>query len=369
MSRLSLSCLFLSSAAVLLVTAAEASAQSCAKAPSCAELGYVKTVADCADTTILYCPFDKEQVYCEDWKPCSDYKLSSCPAHAICETCSSFYKIAACEDGYKQNSFGTACGGVFSPLYDGYGNTQAIIGEIGADALAATAASKFYVGSKGGDFGQGKWYLPAIGELMNVYGTNVSAMTSGTGTSGATGANKTLINNALSTLAGKGVEAATLTRGYYWSSSEYSLNLSWSLAMTSGGRNDLSKGSYYYVRVFQLVENCFNPLTLSAGATAPQIGDVMYNDKTYGAAADYNSRKTVVGVITEVFDDGSVKIMNLKDLTFSSYNTVGNFDADNPYGGSVKYTYHTTSAKYNQDVAGVPNYNSAGLLNAAQEGN
>ena len=83
----------------------------------------------------------------------------------------------------------------------------------------------------------------------------------------------------------------------------------------------------------------------------------MYDDKTWGSADDYDGSKTVVGVITEVREDGSVKIMNLKNLTFSSNNTVGNFDPDNPYGGSVSSTGHTTSAKYSTDVAGIPNYN------------
>lgn len=98
----------------------------------------------------------------------------------------------------------------------------------------------------------------------------------------------------------------------------------------------------------------------------------MYDDKSWGSADDYSAAaaagKTAVGVVTEVLDDGSVKIMNLKDLTFSSLTAVGNFDPDNPYGGSVAYTYHTTSAKYSEDVTGIPNYNSSALLNAAKTG-
>ena len=62
-------------------------------------------------------------------------------------------------------------------LYAGEAYTKAIVNQIGADGLAATAANQFYVGSKTGDFGQGKWYLPAIGELMEMYGTDTSAIT------------------------------------------------------------------------------------------------------------------------------------------------------------------------------------------------
>lgn len=72
MSRLSLSYLFLSSAAVLLVAAAEASAQSCTTAPSCAELGYTSAVADCVGPDKVYCPFDNTKVFCRQTKSCEE---------------------------------------------------------------------------------------------------------------------------------------------------------------------------------------------------------------------------------------------------------------------------------------------------------
>ena len=263
-------------------------------------------------------------------------------------------------------------------LFSGKSNTDAIVNQIGADGLAATAATQFYVGSKTGDFGQGSWYLPSIGELMQVYGYNESAMTSGGGSSGMTGANKTVINDALATLAGKDSSvASTLTNGYYWSSSEYNNNYSWGLNMSDGYRASNYKDSYNYVRCFQLVENCFDPSTLSAGgsgggssggsAAAPKIGDIMYDDKTYGSAADYDGSKTAVGVITNV-SGSDATIMNLKDLTFSSSGAVGNFNPDNPYGGSQNYSYHTTNAKYSTDITGINNYNSTDLLNAMKTG-
>ena len=261
-------------------------------------------------------------------------------------------------------------------LYNGKANTAALLSEIGVDALAATACDQFYVGDKNGDFGQTKWYLPAIGELMNVYGYDTTLITDGRGTTGADPEykNKTAINNALSTLASKGAEAATLTEERdYWSSSEGGSDASWVLSMSAGSRSNYDRLNGYCVRSFQLLENCFNPLTLSADAlggsgssAAPKVGQVMYADKTWGNAADYKNdgSMTAVGVITEVLDDGSVKIMSLKDLTFSSTGTVGNFDPENPYGGSEAYTYHTTSAKYRQDMAGIQNYDSTAILNA-----
>ena len=260
-------------------------------------------------------------------------------------------------------------------LYNGKANTAALLSEIGVDALAATACNQFYVGDKNGTFGQGNWYLPAIGELMNVYGYDASQITGAWDTTGAVGDNKTAINNTLSTLASKGAEAATLTEGWYWSSSETNSYISWLLDLSVGARDRSNEYNSGYVRSFQLLENCFNPLTLSADAgggsgssAAPKVGQVMYADKTWGDAADYKNdgSMTAVGVITEVLDDGSVKIMSLKDLTFSSNNTVGNFDPENPYGGSVKSTYHTTDAKYSQDVTGIQNYSGAQTLTAYQ---
>ncbi|MBQ8661943.1 MAG: tail fiber protein [Alphaproteobacteria bacterium] len=85
MSRLSLSYLFLSSAAVLLVTAAEASAQSCAEAPSCSELGYTKSVSQCSGKTILYCPFDSTKVFCQDEVPISCASLGFTDTVSACK--------------------------------------------------------------------------------------------------------------------------------------------------------------------------------------------------------------------------------------------------------------------------------------------
>ncbi len=254
-----------------------------------------------------------------------------------------------------------------SSLFNGKANTDAILAELGAAGLAASAADKFYVGDKNGSFGQGNWYLPSIAELMNVYGYDADKIGGGWSTSGATGVNKTAINAALEKLKAKGAEAEKLTNGYYWSSSESSSNVSWGLYMGSGDRDNYNKGNSWYVRCFQLVKNCFDPSSLSAGgsgagsgAAVPKIGDVMYDDKSFGSADDYAAAKaagkTAVGVITEVLDDGSVKIMNLKDLTFNSMTAVGNFDPDNPYGGSVSTTRWSTGSDIYKDIEGIENF-------------
>ncbi len=260
-------------------------------------------------------------------------------------------------------------GGNISDLYAGRANTAAALAQLGDKVLAAKATTLFYAPGVEADdatFGQGKWYLPSIGELMDVYGYDAEAIEDGDGTSGMTGTNKTAINNALQTLKSKGVAAEKLQNTYYWSSSESSSTNSWKLDMTNGGRNILNKnGSSGFVRSFLLLENCFDPSTLSAGGvggsggeSAPKIGDIMYADKTWGKAADYSagSGKKVVGVITNVSDSGDVTIMNLLDLRFSSRGSVGNFDAANPYGHAYQYSYWATSDVGAEDVAGIPNY-------------
>ena len=239
-------------------------------------------------------------------------------------------------------------------LYDGQSNTQEILDQLGADALAASAASQFYAPGtdKDGTFGQGNWYLPSIGELMTMYGIDTSQMASGYGTSGVTGSGKTVINEALEILAAKGVDAAPLSSGYYWSSSEYTYSGSWRLNMGNGNRYFSNKINDSSERCFMLVKDCFT----SSSASKPKIGDVMYEDKSFGSAADYDGSKKAVGVITEVLENGSVKIMNLKDLTFSSQTAVGNFDPDNPYGGDVNTTRWSTGSKMYQDITDIENF-------------
>lgn len=247
-------------------------------------------------------------------------------------------------------------------IYNGEANTKALLEQLGADALAATAANQFYVGGKSdANFGQGTWYLPAIGELAELYGTDISQIgTEYYGTAGATGQNKALINAALSTLAGKGVDAKAMS-GYYWSSSESDGNYSWRLNMFNGYRNyNYEYSSIYIVRCFQLLENCFSSSTLSDGsAGGPQIGDVVYTDLSYGSADDYDasSGKTAAGIVAWVSEDGkSAKIVNLKDLTFSSYGSTGNFNPDDPYGGRYSYTQHSTTSSYLENVHAIDDF-------------
>ena len=255
-----------------------------------------------------------------------------------------------------------------SALYDGEANTQTIANQLGGDASAANAALQFTPDASlkdDADFGQGTWYLPAIGELMDMYGTDTSKMTAGWGSaSGAVGDNKKAINDALGELEKFGI-ATKLTNGYYWSSSGFNSTFSWALYMGSGDRNVSNKTNDGYLRCFQLLEN----LDFSAGQ--PKIGDVMYSDKTWGSAADYDpdGGKIAVGIVADVDNStGSVKLVNLKDLTFSSKDGVGNFDPENPYNNTENTTRWSTGSKMYQDVEGVDNYVDFTMLLALNPG-
>ena len=325
-------------------------------------------VTDLQSSCGCSCMFYGEETSC-------DLTAESCAAEGKvfnAETCS----CEACPNGFVfengacvVDSCAEKCK-IAYPLFAGQANTKAAIEQIGNKALAAYAASQFYVGDKDGDFGQGEWYLPSIGEWMYFYGTDTTQMTNANGKTGAIGDNITLINNSLTTLANKGgdaeaigavaVQVQLLT---YWSSSERSRHASWIIRGGDGYRDDYAKTSYGFLRCSQLLKNIFNP---STGATAPKIGDVMYLDKTYGAVADYDGSKTPVGVISSVSKDRhDVTVINLKDLMFSSADTAGNFNPENPYSGSAKMTYWSCNG-INYDITGIQNFTSDQLLRAAK---
>jgi len=251
-----------------------------------------------------------------------------------------------------------------SGSYDGESNTTAMVSQLQENALAATAANQFYVVSSGdSNFGAGTWYLPSIGELAQMYGTDMSAITTANGNEGADGGNISKINNALNILSTqKGVEAEEVgSNNFYLSSSEWASEYVWALYTQDGGRYGYGKDSKNYsVRAFQSLENCFD------SSDTAQVGYVMYSDMSYGAASEYDGSRQAVGIIAHISDDGtSAKIISLKDLTFDAN---GGFNASAPYSGSTKYTYLTTSTHSDIDITGIPNYADNELLVGLQSG-
>ncbi|MBS4773936.1 MAG: hypothetical protein KHX55_06655, partial [Proteobacteria bacterium] len=55
----------------LVWTVFDARAQTCSQAPSCSELGFTKTVSQCAGKNMIKCPFDTSLAYCEDGPSCA----------------------------------------------------------------------------------------------------------------------------------------------------------------------------------------------------------------------------------------------------------------------------------------------------------
>lgn len=85
-----------------LLLAPEVLAQTCTTAPSCAELGYTQTVAQCTGKNMVKCPFDKAQVFCGISQSCAELgftltKTDCAGRHAVaCPYDSSKY---ACDNG------------------------------------------------------------------------------------------------------------------------------------------------------------------------------------------------------------------------------------------------------------------------------
>ena len=241
------------------------------------------------------------------------------------------------------------------PLFAGQDNTETIVKKIGKTAYAAYAASQFYVGDKNGDFGQGKWYLPSIGEWLYFYGTDMLKLKISGTPEGLIGDNAKLIDSALSTLNSKGIATDDYMVINNWSSTEGG-SMGWGdcqgyvvWIMTSHNVAEYIRGcNTSTIRCAMLLEDFYNP---SSGGTAPKIGDVIYLDKTYGSATNYNGSKMPVGVISSVSTDGrDVTIINLRFLTLHSddddaEDPVYYFDPEHPYGEahffkwSADYTY------------------------------
>ena len=164
-----------------------------------------------------------------------------------------------------------------SDLYNGKLNTDKILADPGPNCstanydesvctpVVAKVVRSFYpLGVKKDDpiVGAGQWYLPALGELMDLYGYDNSQITDFEGKSGAKGDIKTLVNDTLSALKNKEVEAEKLTDSYYWSSSEfgptsewsefdkkwYDYNYAWSFCIDDGVREKMVKEMSLYVR-------------------------------------------------------------------------------------------------------------------------
>ena len=333
----------------------------CAKsADTCAKESKIFNAATC---TCEACPtnyqFNATTKAC-DRVACNTAKVANCATYSSAyEPCS----CTACKDGYMLEN--GACVAdpcvekckIAYPLFAGQENTETIVKKIGKTAYAAYAASQFYVGDKNGDFGQGKWYLPSIGEWLYFYGTDMPKLKISGTPEGFIGDNAKLIDSALSTLNSKGI--ATDDHALYnWSSTEGG-SMGWGdcqgyvvWIMTSHNVAQYIRGcNTNTIRCAMLLEDFYNP---SSGGTAPKIGDVIYLDKTYGSATNYNGSKMPVGVISSVSTDGrDVTIINLRFLVLhydddNAEDPVYYFDPEHPYDDDFDSGW-TNSCKWSAD--------------------
>ncbi len=275
----------------------------------------------------------------------------------------------------------------YGPLHNGKAYTRAIVDQLGEDAQAAYAATRFYaprVAANDENFGQGKWYLPAIGELMDMYGYDVEGFLqhiknvnefNDFNSGFATGENVTKVNQTLQSLAAQGVEVSQINHSYHSSSEYYAPNVLYiDVTNNNAGVGYTDKMETYGVRLSLALENKFNN-----NVDKPQIGDVMYSDLSYGSANEYDSSKIAIGVVYWVSSDGgSAKIVNLKDLQFSYVideetgdyiydNYTGNylqtFDPDNPYSGDIDASEWSIGEHAWDDITAIPNIFNNGTIN------
>ncbi len=136
--------------------------------------------------------------------------------------------------------------------------TDLIVKTVGETSLqyAAPAVKAFYppeVSKDDPKFGAGHWYLPTLGELMDLYGydyPNVSGCMYAT--TGGNGTTKSTVNATLTTLKNKGITAKALMNDSYFpylsSSEDKDYDQSWRLNMKNGKRHKDWKRARGYVR-------------------------------------------------------------------------------------------------------------------------
>lgn len=156
----------------------------------------------------------------------------------------------------------------YSQLYDGKGNTAKILATDLTECKAMVAESSwktscyptaamatwlFYppnVSRLDSRVGQHRWYLPALGELAQLYGINVSKITADEGTTGATGSVVNVVNNTLTALASKSLESKALTNNPYKTSTAFDVqnHKAYTVSMQNGQRARSKRNAQQYVR-------------------------------------------------------------------------------------------------------------------------
>ena len=247
----------------------EVQAQTCVMPPSCEELGYKQTEADCKGLdVVLKCPTDMSKMACLGSSVSQDVSLGSIlygdgtvasgliagkkPIGIVFDVIN---RLALALTDVKQD--GSAGSGTmpWSSGYcdtpnlenctdwstipiscglDGRANTDAILASTcNGTTYAANAVNAYQTSNCSADFCQkGKWFLPSMRDLNTIYSF------------------KSVINNSLTLLVSIGASklaGSELTSIFYWSSTRYGNSYPWYLHMDrgTGYSNVLYNGSYY----------------------------------------------------------------------------------------------------------------------------
>ena len=176
------------------------------------------------------------------------------PAKPYTNTRSTFYfglsqtNIPDLQNYWSQEMLSNALKSHSAGLFDGFENTQILLKSVSANPACKTytsasaeynqycaptvalAAHQFYppeVHQNNSIFGAGKWYVPSIAELEELFGRSFDKDES------PEGYNKPLIDATLKALKEKGI-ADPLTSAWYWSSSECTKESMWALHWNDG---------------------------------------------------------------------------------------------------------------------------------------
>lgn len=227
-----------------------ATAQNCTVPPTCENLGYVKTAADCDGLDTLKCPFDQSKLYCpqgggnmsaaapgailySDGTISDSVIASKTPVGIVAYVNgSNGFAVALTESnqtwggyGYNVSCLGDMDSGAASADMNGRVNTQCLVSDSQTHP-AANYCNTFSAVSSGK--GSSGWYLPAAGELK--------AMSYSYGA----------INLGLQKLS-----KTQISSNYYWSSSEYTGyygNGAWVVRPSDGSMNGYYKNNSNRVR-------------------------------------------------------------------------------------------------------------------------
>ena len=244
--------LLLAGAALIGLGGSAYAAIDCAVPPTCDELGYAYSSAECDGQSVLKCPFDQTKVFCSEpkdpnapitctvgsilYNDLKCYSKKPSGKTAIGVVFDHNKKLAISLDGGKNSIQWGGSGTDISTLTnctssnfstcgtDGKDNTQKIVSALGT---GSDYAAGYCYNKTDGGVAKGTWFLPSMSELKTLYN------------------NKTQVNAGI-TAAG-GTKFPT-SRAWYWSSTEYNSTYVLGLNLDDGNVYiDLKTYSYSYL--------------------------------------------------------------------------------------------------------------------------